>query len=447
MNPTVTRRRAYLALAVLFCFAGFATAQQQQPQRPNIILIMADDMGYETVGANGSADYPTPNIDRLAEQGMRFEHCHSQPICTPSRVQIMSGIYNHRNYTRFGQLDPKATTFANELRRAGYATAITGKWQLGSGFDGPGRFGFDEYCLWQLTRRPNRYPNPGLEINGEQKDFKPGGYGPAVVNDYAIDFIKRHHDKPFFLYYPMIAPHWPFEPTPDSPDWDPLARINDETELSGGPHTSKRHFRDMVMHVDKMVGRVVETLDELGITERTIVIFTADNGTYERIITRTEDGLEITGGKGKTSDNGTRVPLIVSQPGTIPSGAVDKHLVDFSDFYPTLLELAGSNPQPDTRLDGISFADRLHGKPGATTRQITYCWYQRNGERPIASQHTRTTRYKLYIDGRFFDTHADLYEQSPLNTENLSPELQQVHQQLQQTLNKYATEAAAFPQP
>ena len=136
--------------------------------RPNIVLIMADDMGYECVSSNGGSTYRTPRIDALARSGIRFLNGHSQPICTPSRVQIMTGFYNNRNYIRFGFLDPEAPTFGHILKAAGYRTCIAGKWQLRGGLEGPGKFGFDEYCLWLLTRQPPRYVNPGFEINGKQ---------------------------------------------------------------------------------------------------------------------------------------------------------------------------------------------------------------------------------------------------------------------------------------
>ncbi|MCG8584993.1 MAG: sulfatase-like hydrolase/transferase, partial [Pirellulales bacterium] len=211
---------AIAAVAVLVAQVVYSQpVKADQAERPNIVLIMADDMGYECVSANGGAPYKTPHLDKLAEGGMRFTHCHSQPICTPTRVQIMTGRYNSRNYVKFGVLDPQEKTFGNMMRDAGYATCIVGKWQLKGGFEGPKNFGFDEYCLWQLTRRPNRYPNPGLEINGKEVDYKNGEYGPDVVTDYACDFMERNKDKPFFLYYPMMLPHWPFEPTPDSKDW------------------------------------------------------------------------------------------------------------------------------------------------------------------------------------------------------------------------------------
>ena len=135
------------------------------------MLILIDDFGYECVTANGGESYQTPVMDKLAATGVRFEQCHVQPLCTPTRVQLMTGMSNRRNYTHFGHLDPSQKTFGNLLKQAGYATCITGKWQLSNGFEGPAHFGFDEYCLWQLTRRPGRYKNPGLEINGKTLDY------------------------------------------------------------------------------------------------------------------------------------------------------------------------------------------------------------------------------------------------------------------------------------
>jgi len=170
---------------------GQVAAQDAPSRRPNIVLIMADDLGYECLSCNGSEMYQTPHLDSLAASGMRFQHAHSQPICTPSRVQIMTGIYNNRNYVRFGVLDPQVTTFGNLLRDAGYATCIAGKWQLKGGYAGVKEFGFDRHCLWQLNRRPSRYPNPGLEIDGERKDFKKGEFGPDVVTDYICAFLEE----------------------------------------------------------------------------------------------------------------------------------------------------------------------------------------------------------------------------------------------------------------
>lgn len=406
----------------------------QGSNRPNVVLIMADDMGFECVRANGGESYETPHLDQLASSGLRFEHCYSQPLCTPSRVQIMTGIYNSRNYIRFGLLDPNAYTFGNLLRDAGYATCVVGKWQLAGGFEGPGRFGFDEYCLWQLTRRPNRYPNPGLEQNGREVDYKNGEYGPDLVSDYACEFIARHADgdQPFFLYYPMILPHWPFEPTPDSDDWDPAFRRDDPVEKNYGMRDAK-HFTDMVRYVDKLVGKIVAKLEETGVRENTIVIFTSDNGTYESVTSRFR-GRPWRGGKSYMMDNGTHVPLIVNWPARIRQGRVSHSLVDFSDIMPTLSELTGAELPDALKLDGQSFASVIDGNPGP--RESIYCWFFRDG-RPIiggprhrAGEYARDHRYKLYHHGSMYDVLADFYETRPLDRQTLSEEQRAARERL-----------------
>lgn len=424
---------------------GAHPVQAEPPARPNIILIMADDMGFECVGANGGETYATPRLDRLAASGTRFEHCYSQPICTPSRVQIMTGIYNSRNYVRFGYLNPESYTFGNLLRDAGYTTCIVGKWQLLGGFEGPDQFGFDEYCLWQLTRRPNRYANPGLEINGEEVDFKEGQYGPDIVSDYAYDFIERQSksDDPFFLYYPMILPHWPFEPTPDSPDWDPTFRRGDKAEKNYKMRDQK-HFVEMVAYVDKLVGKVADALDRHGVRENTLILFTGDNGTFTSITSRFK-GRDWPGGKGHMMDNGTHVTLIANQPGTVPAGRVNGDLIDFSDFFPTLAEATGAAIPDSLNLDGRSFLPQLHGERG-DPRDWIYCWYFRNGK-PVkggkehsAGESARTHRYKLYLNDGLYDVPNDFLETNPLDPETLTDDQRDVRARLQQVIQEKTRE-------
>lgn len=430
-----------LLLALLVCISLGASAQpsaaaaevaEQRP--PNVLLIMADDMGYECVTANGGESYQTPRLDTLAANGLRFTNGHAQPICTPSRVQLMTGIYNNRNYIKFGLLDPEAKTFAHLFRDAGYATAIAGKWQLGGGFDQPDHFGFDEYCLWQLTRQARniapRFPNPGLEINGKEINSSNGAYGPDIVSDYLCDFMERNQDKPFFAYYPMILPHWPFQPTPDSAAWDP-------TESREYPRKEWRDewFADMVAYTDKMVGKLVDKLDALGQLDNTIIVFLGDNGTYEGITSRF-DGRDYRGGKSYTTDNGTHVPMIVHWPAAIQAGRVSESLVDLSDFLPTLADAAGLAVPGDWAMDGVSFADELRGGE-PSPRTYIYCWYERNGVRDKAAQFTRTAHHKLYADGRFFDTAADFAEQRPLDADALAEEQRAVYTMLRTALDKH----------
>jgi arylsulfatase A len=400
-------------------------------ERPNIVLIMADDFGYECVAANGGTSYQTPHLDALARSGMRFEHCHVQPLCTPTRVQLMTGLSNRQNYIRFGTLDPHATTFAHLLKDAGYATGIAGKWQLEGGFEGPNRFGFDEYCLWQLNRRPSRYANPGLEINGRRVDYTQGEYGPDLINAHVLDFIERNKDRPFLAYYPMLLTHGPFDPTPDSDDWDPAAA----GEGVGRPARKQRHFADMVAYMDKLVGRLVAKLDELGLRQKTLILFTGDNGTGAGIRSMMGDRVVI-GGKGKTVDTGTHVPLIASLPGVIPAGRVCGDLVDSTDFLPTILDFAGVELPSDIPFDGRSFAPQLRGEPG-TPREWIYCWYLRGtraADRKTASEHVRNQRYKLYRGGEFYDVVSDPDEERPLDTAKLAAEARDVCGVLQKAL-------------
>lgn len=420
-----------MSIRSLFCLALAAAfvppAVAQQPSRPNIILIMADDFGYECVGANGSTSYATPNLDRLAAGGVRFEHCYAQPLCTPTRVQLMTGQYNIRNYVKFGLLETQQTTFGHVLKQAGYTTCIAGKWQLSGGLEGPQHFGFDEYCLWQLNRRPPRYANPGLEINGVQKDFKQGEYGPDLVNDYAIDFIGRHQEKPFFLYYPMMLTHAPFQPTPDSKDWDPQA-------MGENVNQDKRHFGEMVNYMDKLIGKLVSRLDELKLRDRTLVLFTGDNGTGKGITSKLGD-VTVDGGKGTMTDTGMRVPLIANCPGRIAAGKVSRDLIDMTDFLPTLCEAAGTKP-PATKLDGRSFLPQLRGETGQP-REWTYCWYSPNqGKIDTPRQFARDHRFKLFADGKLFEIDSVQYTEQQLK-EPLSAEAAAARKKLQAVLDQF----------
>ncbi|MBB76455.1 MAG: arylsulfatase [Planctomycetaceae bacterium] len=428
-------------LIILICAALIPWRVDAGPakNRPNIILIMADDMGYECLGANGSTFYHTPHLDRLAAAGMRFEHCYSQPICTPSRNQIMTGRYNARNYVRFGYLHPQEITFGNVLKQVGYRTCVVGKWQLQGGVAGPGGFGFDEYCLWQLTRRPTRYPNPGLEVNGKQIDYRHGEYGPDLVSDYLVDFIRRNRSRPFFAYYPMILPHWPFQPTPDSPDWDPA-----ETREWPRAKWNRRHFRDMVSYADKLVGKIDRTLKETGIRDDTLLLFTCDNGTYSGI-TSPFQGKQVRGGKGSTTNAGTHVPLLASWPNTIAPGTVSQDLIDFSDLLPTLAAAANGAVPRDRTIDGRSFLPQLKGLPG-NPREWTFCWYQRNGKRDgNVKRFARNRAYKLYRDGRMFHIPGDELEKRPLTDDPMDATRTQLRNRLRRVLDTMYADEGKFP--
>jgi arylsulfatase A len=373
-------------------------------ERPNLVLVMADDFGYECVGANGGQSYQTPNLDRLAAGGVRFENAHSYPLCTPTRVALMTGRHNVRNYLNFGTLPRTERTFAHVLKAAGYATGICGKWQLGKEVDSPRHFGFDESLLWQQTRRPPRYVNPGLERDGVEKEYPGGSYGPTLINDFALDFMTRHQDQPFFLYYPMILTHDPFQPTPDSADWDAGAQ---------GENVNRdvKHFAEMTSYLDKMVGRLDAKLAELGIRENTLLLFLGDNGTSPKVTSRLQ-GRDYPGGKGSTKANGTHVPLIASWPAVMKKGSVCRDLVGAVDFLPTLCEAAGA-ALPDG-VDGTSFLPQLRGEAG-TPRDALYLWYSPRQKPDLgAKEWAFDHAHKLYRDGNLYDLVKDPFETTPL---------------------------------
>ncbi len=406
-------------------------------KQPNVILIMADDLGYETIGVNGGSSYQTPEIDRLAANGMRFEHCYAQPLCTPTRVQLMTGVYNVRNYVSFGLLEENQTTFGHLFQKAGYATCIVGKWQLGKDPVSPQHAGFDTHCLWQVrlgrvdsSGRDTRYSKPVLEVNGKVVSYDDTDYGPKIVSQYGLDFIQESHEKgqPFLLYYPMILTHCPFSPTPHSPEWNQ----GDTTTMTY--KGEERYFEDMVFQMDQIVGGIVDKLEELGIQNNTLVIFTGDNGTDVPVVSMM-NGREIAGAKGKSTDAGTRVPLIVQWPYVIKPHSINTDLIDFTDFLPTLGQAANINLDSQD-LDGRSFLPQLHGETG-NPREWIYSWYSRSGELDKARVFARNHRYKLYDSGEFYEIPKDYEEQHPLDRSTLDTDTKKVYQQLSEVLEHY----------
>lgn len=416
-------------------------------RKPNIVLIMADDVGWECFGCYGAQDYKTPHIDRLAREGIRFEHCYSTPICTPTRVKLMTGKYNFRNYTHFGYLHPEERTFGHMLQEVGYKTAIAGKWQLNGlynklpGWDDPRRplkTGFNESLLWQVTTGRGgkdgggeRFWNPPLEHNGRfvTKEENRGKYGPGLFTDFVCDFMERNQDDPFFVYYPMVLVHEPFVPTPDTIGDIPLDKANKQPKDYEG---RKANFVAMVQYMDKLVGRIVAKIDSLGLSEHTIVMFTADNGTHPWIRSMWR-GIEIQGGKGGMTDRGTHVPFVASWPGHTPRGTVLRDLIEFTDFYPTLADAAGITLTQQDPIDGISFLPQLRGQQGSL-REWVFCHYQPYWNK-TPGQFIRNAGYKLYADGRFYCIAEDLFERQDL-ANSTKPKTLAMRKQLQSRLDR-----------
>lgn len=415
LRPIVNRRdflKKCVGAAGGFVLSNRTLEVRVGAKRPNIVLIMADDLGYECLGCYGSASYETPVLDQLARTGVRFERCYSQPLCTPSRVKIMTGRSNARNYVRFGEFDFRERTFAHVLKGAGYDTCIVGKWQLkGRGVTGPYDAGFDEYCLWHMedafAPKGSRYPDPKIIKDGQLLQNLEGKYGPDVFCDHILNFIERHRSsksKPFFLYYPMALTHSPFVPTPDSTEW-------------GQDVSNKKYYVDMVAYMDKTIGRIVQKLDDLRLRENTLILFTGDNGTPQGITSEMKDGSSIDGGKGLTTDAGTHVALIANWKGTTAAGKVSTDIVDFNDILPTLADAGDASLPKSVTIDGRSFLPQLRGRKG-NPRDWIFCWYRRNPGDTLY-RFARDKRWKLYGGGdhgragKLYDVSADPLEQNP----------------------------------
>lgn len=404
-----------------------AWQQLNKPNRPNILLILADDVGREVLGCYGGQSYQTPNLDRLSAAGQRFEHCYCMPVCHPTRVTLMTGRYpcqlDHPKWGTFPEAEERKTVAA-VLQDAGYATAVAGKWQLGllkNDPHQPGRMGFDQWSLFGWHEGP-RYHDPLIYENGSVRTDTTGKYGPDLYTDFLMDFMAETRDQPFFAFYSMALCH---DVTDDLKEPVPY-----------GPDGRWLSYPEMVADMDRQVGRLVAALDRLKLRDNTYIIFTTDNGTAAASYLKYEDGRfvrpkvesefggrMIRGGKGQLTDWGTRVPMIVSRPQS-PAASVVRDLFDFSDFLPTLADLTDSALPANTSVTGRSAAGVLRsGQPGRRE------WVFAEGRK--GRQCVRNHRFRLYSDGQLFDANADPDEVHPLPAEAFADIRRQLTEALQ----------------
>jgi arylsulfatase A len=382
---------------------------------------MADDLGFETIGCYGNTSYRTPRIDKMAKEGVKFEHCYSQPLCTPSRVKIMTGKSNFRNYERWGYLNQNETTFAHILKSKGYSTCIVGKWQLKGNEYAPYNAGFDEYMLWQITFTSynERYKNPRVLENGVMKKYNNSEYGPQMFTEYLMDFIERKKDGPFLAYYPMALTHRPFVPSPDSDNYKEFYIPG-----SGNAHSTKsdvKYFKDEVEYMDKIVGQIIDKVHELGISKNTLILYTGDNGTNGGVFSQMGDKV-VEGMKGSTNEYGTHVPLVAYWDGKIKPGQNNSNLVDFSDFLPTICDVAGITLNENFVTDGISFLPQITGGD-YTPHDYLFCHFDPKKSKYEKKRFVHNREWKLYEDGNIYNKVDDPLEENPIKESELSSEV------------------------
>ncbi|AKJ63442.1 sulfatase-like hydrolase/transferase [Kiritimatiella glycovorans] len=420
------RRRDFMAAAAAAGAIPALSAKGAKRRKPNLVLILADDLGEEALSCYGCESWTTPRLDQMADEGVRFTHAYANPLCAPSRVKIMTGRYNCFNYTAWDYLDPKETTFANLLREEGYATAMAGKWQLGGDLKIPDRFGFDEHCLWQIDdKRGSRFYEPLVERNGTWLDPEKQPYGPDLFCDFINDFIlrKAREGQPFLAYFSMALVHRPFHLPPG---------YRAEGQEPNDPEGRLAYFKTMVEHMDRLVGYVLDTVDDAGVSAETLVLFVGDNGTVPLEIV--QHGETVRGGKGKPTEQGTNVPLIARCPGSTPPGTVCGDLVDLSDFLPTLAE-AGGAPVPDD-VDGRSFLPQCLGREGNPRDWVFVHYNPRLNDKVTPARFVRGKRWKLFGDGRLFDLHNDPHEQNPVRPGEGDTSALQARRRLQPVLDR-----------
>ncbi len=441
MQNSLLAAFAPLAFAtIVFVTSLDATTLAAEPVRSNIVFILADDLGYMDIGANNPKTfYETPNIDRLARQGTRFTQGYAAcPVCSPTRASIMTGKYPPRTGitdfiggNRPGKLQPapnqdhlalEEVTIAEQFRNAGYATFFAGKWHLGTGNFSPNAQGFGPGLVGrtQFYYPPNDVP-PDAQDDPKTTDR---------IAEEAVRFIEHNKDKPFFAYLPFQAVHTPIQARQDLVDKYEEKRKSAKPDAWGQERERKvrlvqNHaaYAAMMEQMDAAIGRVLAALQQSDIAERTVVVFTSDNGGLSTSEGHPTSNLPLRGGKGWPYEGGIRTPWIIRAPGVAKPGSVCETPVITTDLYPTLLELAGLPQAPEQHRDGESLVPLLKGSdlPRVAPLFWHYPHYGNQGGAPCGA--VRDGDWKLiewYEDGslELFNRANDRSEQNNLITEN-----------------------------
>jgi arylsulfatase A-like enzyme len=374
--------------------------------KPNVLMIVLDDLGKEWVSIYDGIDVGTPHLDLLAQRGMVFDNAYVNPQCTPTRVSLLTGQYpfrhgwiNHWDTPRWGHgyFDWRRNySIARLMKSAGYATAAAGKWQVNDFRitpDAMQKHGFDSYLMWTgyETGKPasaERYWHPYLHSADGSRTYR-DAFGADLFTQFLIEFIEKNKETPWFAYYPMALPHLPLTTTPAAPD----------------ANGDVAQYEAMIQYADAMLGQLVAEIDRLGEREDTIIVWMTDNGSDPQL-TGYRNGRDIQGAKGYTVEAGVNVPLVVSGP-NIPVGGRTDALVDITDFLPTFADLAGVEVPDDYRYDGQSFADLIDGKAAGSDRSWILAMGGQNNaavsEQGVENQYIyrdrviRDKNYKLYV--------------------------------------------------
>lgn len=431
----------FILKSVFFlAFTSYVNAEE----KPNVILILLDDVSHYSVSAYGaetiSCDYPetfenvpfaTPRMDSVAEEGVRCDWAYTYNLCEPTRIALMSGKNNRRNFLDGRAQHASDITFGDLFQRAGYETGLVGKWKQTrgtkeiSGEDYLFEFGWDEFFCFDVIREGRRMIEPNFVFNGVDRDYagidpETGRrwYGPQMINRYALDFIERKKDKPFFLYYSMVLMHTERTPTPDTKPASLYDNYDVDNKRRGD---DAKYYPDMLRYADKMVGNVLDKLEETGLADNTIVVLMGDNGSRPEYFFNYPDGSVRQAYKGKHIEGGLHVPLLIRAPGMIPAKTIYDGLVYVTDILPMICEAAGVEIPNKKDIDGISFWPQVAGKSSEEPRDSITSWslnVNEVGKEKLILEYAFDKRFKryapddMYPEGRFFEWADDLLEEA-----------------------------------
>jgi arylsulfatase A len=395
---------------------GLFSNNMFRERKPNIIFILADDLGIGDVSCYGADNYRTPNIDKLAREGIRFTHAYTAPLCGPSRACILTGRYAFRtgatNQDSTGQFEPAVEIMTPKvLKQAGYVTSMIGKW--GQLPYGPSEFEFDDYIKFRGSGVFWNTKPGGVEyvVNGVTKILQDKEYMPDLMHDHLVNFLNMHQKDPFYVYYSLSHIHGEIMQTPDS--------TNGENNW----------YADNISYMDKLVGKLITELERLKLRENTLILFFGDNGTAGgHAPTSTIGGRRLSGQKGSMLEGGALVPLIANWPGTTPKGKIIDDMIDSTDFMPTFAELTGTKLPSTKVFDGTSFNAQLHGEKGNKREwiyiQLAKMWY------------TREAAWKLNQAGELFDMRNAPFEEKLVPADTTDTTAIAARKRLQAALDK-----------
>ncbi len=445
-------------ILALFLGAAFiSSCKQEVEQKPNVIYILADDMGYGDLSCYGQEHFSTPNIDRLAKEGIRFvNHYSGSTVCAPSRGSLMTGKHTGHSYNRGNKgikgkgdfpIRDNEVTVAEVFKEAGYVTGMFGKWGLGyAGSEGdPHHQGFDEfYGFLSQVLAHNYYPyflwhNSDSVVLEGNAGFGQEQYAPTLMQDKVMDFLEANKDTSFFLYYPSIIPHAElFAPEEYMakyrgkflPELEYQGKDSGKGYKTGGYGSQKEShaaFAAMIHLLDDQVGEIMDKVKELGIADNTIIIFSSDNGAHEEGGADPEYFKSTGGLKGIKRDlyeGGVRVPMIVKWPGKVEAGRESEHISAFWDVLPTMADIVNV-AAPDS-IDGISFLPELLGKEQPNHSHLYWEFYEKNGRQAVRKGQWKAVRYEVAKD--YEGTSVELYnlETDPYEENDLAQEYPEI---------------------